>query len=434
MVKFKFLSLVISSCWPVLGLCQNIQQIQHPLKQGIEIKNENQNFAETADASIQISKSNHLHYSIKNRFQLEQIQNEQKEIGIERSVNYKQVRGGDTGGGTFVLLPGGERVLLDLYIKDPNLGFMQSASVGQILPVTTAFLNLGIERIAVTHSLIQKARGLVHSWSDKSPVIMSALDEALSVTPFYYIKYDFGIHDLNFVMPENLKESFSEASIKTAAIYVRGFGALFSKSDFDHSSEIVQIATILHEGLRHVQLGYGYDLSNEDLQEITAMLVLRDPKNSGSLDALSQISLMGKSVKMQSAAESGCEVLTRYSIPDVSCEEIRRKTTATELASDLLKVAEALMMHIQSATTTIEADDVLRTHRKLVAVALTLNSFTTYQMTTEVPHGTNNQINDAIIDARNRSLNNALAYPFNTEYQREMKLIFDDLLSRAVLK
>lgn len=193
-------------------------------------------------------------------------------------------RGGDISGGGAWVAPDGNRVLLDLYVSRPEIA-RESGSPGMKLPVSPALESIFIERLNKKEfELVKKAQARLDLWDASSPVVVGLVREALERAPLFYTSYRIGFRDEHYFIPEELESGERVGSIQTMAYYSKGFGILVSKSDFESLSERDQIALLIHESLRHVQISYGYDLSDRALQNITAAIVLRNPEENESLD------------------------------------------------------------------------------------------------------------------------------------------------------
>lgn len=87
-----------------------------------------------------------------------------------------------------------------------------------------------------------------------------------------------------YSIPKEFENLINPQSLKTIAFYSKNFGILISKNDFNQLNTNNQIALIIHESLRHVQIQYNFRMSDVSIQKITAAIVNREPHTGESLD------------------------------------------------------------------------------------------------------------------------------------------------------
>lgn len=181
------------------------------------------------------------------------------------------------GGGTIVSNPSGQSELLDLAIfkkQHPELALPRSEK-RQVLPAIGLHSFVPLARLANDKfPIVQSALKKLELWGARPPSIIRALRDALTKAPIFYTNYRIGILDQNHWIPDDLKSSEFLLSMTTIAYYAKGWGILVSKSDFDALDHLNQVALLIHEALRHVQIHYKLRISNKTLQTLTAAIAL----------------------------------------------------------------------------------------------------------------------------------------------------------------
>lgn len=203
-------------------------------------------------------------------------------ISISRSKIKRTICSGPGeagGGGTIISSPteNFNKSLLDLYIfqkqhpETPNLPSVK----GQLLPNTRNLFWMHLDRLTNSKlPIIQIALKKLEIWGPHPPSIIQALRDALIHAPIYYTDYRIAIHDQNLWIPDDLKIPELLQSMTTIAYYAKGWGILVSKSDFESLDQLNQVALLIHEALRHVQIFYDLQISNKTLEILTAILSL----------------------------------------------------------------------------------------------------------------------------------------------------------------
>jgi hypothetical protein len=205
-------------------------------------------------------------------------------MGIASPCSTAFALGGNISGGGSIVKVQGTPVLLDLLFS-PSVGPLDGQP-GQPLPKTKAFLTLGFDRLnqgdfAVTKAALER----VSIWEKTSPVVTGLLQEALTHARLYYTQYRIGFRDTHYFIPPAFAAHVNENEFTTIAYYAKNFGILVSQPDFDELDFRNQVALVIHESLRHVQIQYGYLMSDASVQKMTAAIVDRDPQPGESLDS-----------------------------------------------------------------------------------------------------------------------------------------------------
>lgn len=237
---------------------------------------------------------------------------QQLRFHIENKSQISAQGGVDSGGGTFVLIDQ-QLGLLDLYLHNP-IAFFDMQKSSSLLPETRAYKKFGFDRLSTKNSsLIEKTLRQIQKWSTSSPAMSTRIANALLKLPVYYTKFQVRTHRQNFYLPKNTE--ISESDLSLAALYVKDFGVFIEKSKFDQVSESNQIALLIHESLRQMQLSYLIPLSNQLLQKLTAQ-IMTTPKDGQSLDVAE---FMPEEI-FNSAANRQQLIIKTYEFVDSACK------------------------------------------------------------------------------------------------------------------
>jgi hypothetical protein len=200
------------------------------------------------------------------------------------SIAFARGPGEAGGGGNLVHLGANRFELLDLYIfraEHPEWSSQMLSSVGHQLPSTRALQEIHVERLnnanfPVVDSLKQK---LSHPrWKAQGlGELFETIQLALQNAPIFYTEYRINARDKSPWIPPFLRKTLFLENLLPVALYAQGWGILVSKSDFEALDDRNQMALLLHEVLRHVQIFYKYDMTDQALQTITAAVVLDYP-------------------------------------------------------------------------------------------------------------------------------------------------------------
>lgn len=241
------------------------------------------------------------------------------------TINFKNLKEKDTkvnssktaeggvhsGGGTLIKTNQGIG-LLDLYLYN-NEAF-SSKTKGQTLKVTKAYQDFGFEFLTDNNTeILNKTLRQIEKWAPSSPVMARFITTQIKEIPIYYTSYQLGFKDQSAFIPTGANLPNVELSL--AAYYIENLGVFIQKPVFDSLSEKNQMALLIHEGLRHAQITWGYQLSNEQLQKLTAE-VLREPSTKMTLD---KPPYMQKELA-QAAIEFSKEVSTIRDIDALICK------------------------------------------------------------------------------------------------------------------
>lgn len=239
-----------------------------------------------------------------------------------------RARGGvDTGGGTLVISKDGQRDLLDLVNFAPKL--LEDRTPGILLPKDNALKAVGIQLFkSVDLELYNDLKAKIRAWHATSPYAVSILEKALKNVPLYFFNYKLGS-----ALADKQAFGLHGRTATPVAHYLYKFGTLISRPDFESLTSINQQALILHETLRHATIVYKYQMTDENLQRMTAA-VLSGPNNDwASLDSVQNISDGWAAEILRSEYErlgvevnidSACMILEEVS-PSVACGKLREK-------------------------------------------------------------------------------------------------------------
>jgi hypothetical protein len=190
----------------------------------------------------------------------------------------RALAGGDvSGGGTYVQVPGGFQ-LLDLYLEGAP-----RAGAGHRLPDSPALKQVGMDRLfARRPELKVEVMERLHLWRNSSPEIVGLLESALAQAEHSFFYTDHAVAKLEsyFIPPER---EIARERLLAAAVYHKEIGTVISREAFEASDRRSQVALLIHELLRHVQIRYGLRLSDKSVQALTAKLAARQPAGE-SLD------------------------------------------------------------------------------------------------------------------------------------------------------
>ncbi|NUM88667.1 MAG: hypothetical protein HUU37_05645, partial [Bdellovibrionales bacterium] len=184
------------------------------------------------------------------------------------------------GGNIFVKQPGSSPVLLDLVVWQPDFVDDFTGSSGRSLRLVTfrSFENTEIARVRLTDQpaywLLQEKLNL---WKSASPIVISAIEDALSSMEFYALRSGLK-HQRGFSVPPVLRERYPQGVLVTAAAYGTNInGAVISAPVWDSLGVFSQAGLIVHEALRDIQLGAVDEMPDEILQETAARIILDVP-------------------------------------------------------------------------------------------------------------------------------------------------------------
>jgi hypothetical protein len=180
-----------------------------------------------------------------------------------------------SGGGSYADVSG-HLVLLDLYVNGGMVG-----SSRFLLPRTEAFNKLGIERLNgwnTNSDVFLEAQRRVARWTAPSPVLTRMLLEALQFAPIYYMRYQIGVHDHNYFIPDQFLQNGS-ISVHTGALTIKNLGVVIDAGAFEKTDSESQVGLIVHEAVRYVNIVYGIALPPENLQLLTKTLIQGSPEN-----------------------------------------------------------------------------------------------------------------------------------------------------------
>lgn len=237
----------------------------------------------------------------------------EKLLKIQGDFKIQKTLGGvDSGGGTLVA-SNGKKILLDL-ANAPNLNLPFEPS--QKLRSTNSLTKTGIEIFDRAQSpAFSLAKTWIEQWAPSSPIMSPFLSASLRGIPLFYSRLQFGKIPANahFTTTEQLETA------ELAAIYVQGVGTVINKSSYESVDGVSQAALLLHEILRHVQIGNSLRMSNENLQKLTVAIIQGPQKNLPSLDGI--LYIWGG--KIQASGASALELNLKF-------ENLQRKACLIE--------------------------------------------------------------------------------------------------------
>lgn len=180
-----------------------------------------------------------------------------------------------SGGGT-----GYQGGLLDLALF--NTGAFNDRTPGTTLATTRAFQKVGFDRLNTSSlPVLRKAHSQVLKWFSSSPEMASRIAKALQTTPIYFMQGTIENAPLGYALPAN--SSIRRDELSTLGVYIETIGNFTSKKSFEALSEKNQMAYLIHESLRHMQIDNQSKISNVNLQKLTAQ-IMQDPEGNQTID------------------------------------------------------------------------------------------------------------------------------------------------------
>ena len=188
---------------------------------------------------------------------------------MKSSQSYQNSDGGQgSGGGSFVLVAG-RKQLLDIYVNNGYVGAKSYA-----LPRTRALNTLGVEKInGVQSEVLAETQARIDRWASSSPQFIQLLKQALNSAPFYYINLKFNILDRNY----DLENKSTPEVVETGALTIKNFGVAISLPSFEELDSESQVALLIHESIRYVNIIYGFKTSPRALQRLTVLIAQGAP-------------------------------------------------------------------------------------------------------------------------------------------------------------
>lgn len=238
-------------------------------------------------------------------------------------------------------------LFISIYFSEPIRHWLKSAFFSQekgvVLPVTDTYRDYGFESFKNTNSrIVEMALQKVEPWRASSPFITAFLSKALRELQIFYVKSRLAFKDQMAFIPKDLK--FPDSSLRLGAFYISEFGTFIEKTTFDSLSLQNQMALLIHEGLRHQQMGFNSGMSNEDLQKLTAFL-LREPAPGLSLDNVAYLNpllqrLLNDAKRDIQVGLYGAEAC--HLLPEV-CELLKLDDVQDNLSKIIIKLGESSM-------------------------------------------------------------------------------------------
>lgn len=194
-----------------------------------------------------------------------------------------------TAGGSVVTPHSGARsVFLDVFLENPNLiepNISTTYTVSALAQRAGTDLFDPLENSSIS-ALLNRKLDFWQRYAQLSTTqnIVNDVREVLHTTTFYITPYAFGFSPVGYEVPDDFYNSYPNAKIEPAIIYIENFGALISAPAWSRLGPTSQIAALVHETLRQLQISYHHSMSNLDLQKMTALLVLRSPSQSNEVE------------------------------------------------------------------------------------------------------------------------------------------------------
>jgi hypothetical protein len=195
-------------------------------------------------------------------------------------------RGTDlSGGGTSVEVQTAtgqlERVLLDFV----NLGQPPATHTpGFKFERTRAYKKLGVEKLELSKTPFYS--DLVNRFKlfeQKSPLFVKYLTQAARNVAIYYTPYRFTkVDPTTYFVDPSLKENLKPQPV---ALFTSGFGILVSVPGAEQFSYENQRGLFAHEVVRHLQLSYGFRMTDKTVQSVVNLLLNGDPSIAPSFDS-----------------------------------------------------------------------------------------------------------------------------------------------------
>lgn len=189
----------------------------------------------------------------------------------------------DSGGGTRVQLATGEFALIDL-VNFPVEGSKNKPTGGVRVPMTRSLTEWGVAAVSIKDTgLADELRAITAYHRNRSPFLGTLLQKAVDRLQLYVLDFEFGeAVDVDDVFRNSRSAGLTARRI---AVYLKGYGAFVSRPGFESLPRPDQIAFLIHESYRHIELTFGLDMSDETLQKLTSATI-QTFNNRTSLDSV----------------------------------------------------------------------------------------------------------------------------------------------------
>ena len=188
--------------------------------------------------------------------------------------------GGSDGGGNIVYDNYLKNpLLLDLYLKNSRLIDKKTSDYNTQLPLKKIVVKIGKLKIA---ELIKERFNI---WKNNSITLIKLLNQALFNLQMVAIP-NYLKQNNRYYLPRNFFTKYPTAKIKTAIIYHKIYWTTISTKRWNELGDLSQAGLILHELFRNVQIRYGFYISEKELQNTVAKILLTTPIQNESLDEI----------------------------------------------------------------------------------------------------------------------------------------------------
>ena len=207
-------------------------------------------------------------------------------MGAALTSNAFASSGGNSSGGGFACIKSQNSVLVDLVAYDPT--FQDSAGSPQV-----KFGNIGEALGYELHSASEfeaypLAMEKLKQWESNSPFTIGLIEEALQNLKWRITEHALATPDETYSSPaQNLTAC---QNITPVVTYTNLLGAVTDLNMLNRLGKTSQSALLIHEALRRVQFLYSEGQSTENLQKITATVMLADPASAQTLDSEAYLS------------------------------------------------------------------------------------------------------------------------------------------------
>ena len=221
--------------------------------------------------------------------------------GADLGPDLERSRGGwSSGGGTLISKDGKDQyMLIDLFKNDKN--FEDDFKNGTKLPTISykrelfkynksvfnwsKIRKVNIKLLSSPYKFLQDRLDLWRNGLKKQEekIVIRMIRESIENSHFYYTSKS--PEKYKYQLPEWVKEEYPKSkTIRVATFnHVANFGVLLFKENWDKAGKISQAGTILHEGMRQIQISYGDGMSEEDLEKVTAKIIMEEPNGNDKL-------------------------------------------------------------------------------------------------------------------------------------------------------
>lgn len=185
------------------------------------------------------------------------------------------------GGHSVRLIENGPLLMLDLALKNPQLDDPQTVSPE--IPNLGRPGVLGLQDTKAENlPIFSKLQERLIEWEKFLPLVPPGLialtrDIDLRVTDLY-----LPVDESFEVNLSGLKAQYPQAKLWKGISYVTNLGALLSMPVWKKSGDLSQMAYLVHEGFRNLQLYQNDKVSDEKIFELTAILVLDKPSEESA--------------------------------------------------------------------------------------------------------------------------------------------------------